>query len=79
MPDVVAAVASGDLSAIAEEQLHDWVVEQRWFASKSREVAHANVLDAILVSEGEPLFSLLLVQARFATGTHEVYQVPIGL
>ena len=79
MPDVTAAVASGDLTGIDETKLHDWVVEQRWFGSKSREVAHANVLDAILISESDPLLSLLLVEARFATGTHDVYQVPIGL
>ena len=79
MPDVSAAVAAGDLSGIDEGALHDWVIEQRWFASKSREVAQANVLDAILISDGEPLLSLLLVEARFATGTHDVYQVPIGL
>jgi maltokinase len=79
MADVAAAVASGDLTAIDEAKLHDWVVEQRWFASKSREVAQANVLDAILISERDPLLSLLLVETRFATGTHDVYQVPIGV
>ncbi len=79
MADVPAAVAEGDLSGIDEQQLHDWVVEQRWFASKSREVAHTNVLDAILLGERDPLLTLLLVEVRFATGTHEVYQVPVGL
>ena len=79
MSDVPAAVAAGDLSGIDESELHDWVVEQRWFASKSREVAHTNVLDAILLGESSPLLTLLLVEVRFATGTHEVYQVPVGL
>ena len=79
MADLTAAVAAGDLSALDEAKLHDWVVEQRWFGSKSREVAQVNVLDAILISEGDPLLSLLLLEARFATGTHDVYQVPIGV
>ena len=39
MADVADRVAAGDLSFLEEAPLHDWVVEQRWFASKSREVA----------------------------------------
>ncbi len=59
--------------------LEEWVVQQRWFASKSREVAHLNVLDAVTLRDDDPQLHLLLVEARFPTGTHEVYQLPLGV
>jgi maltokinase len=57
--------------------LADWVIEQRWFASKAREVASVNVLVAVALSE-DPRLSLELVEARFAAGTHELYQLLPG-
>jgi maltokinase len=61
-----------------EQALEEWVVSQRWFGSKAREVVHMGVLDIVpLRDEPQPLASVL-VEARFAPGTHEVYQVPVG-
>src|SRR4051794_22100699 len=69
-----------DLSWLPQEQLHDWVVEQRWFASKSREVTQINVVEVVpLRSDGSPLLVLALMEAVFSSGTHETYQVPLGL
>ncbi len=69
-----------DLSWLPEEPLHDWVVDQRWFASKSREVVHLNVMEAVPLRSSEPpLMVLALIEAVFAAGTHETYQVPLGL
>ena len=69
-----------DLSWLPQEQLHDWVVEQRWFASKSREVTAINVVEAVpLRAEGSPQLVLALMEAVFSAGTHETYQVPLGL
>jgi maltokinase len=79
MPDIPASVAAGDLSFLDEAPLQDWVVEQRWFASKSREVASLNVLEAVTLREESPLLVLALVEARFPVGTHELYQLPLGL
>jgi trehalose synthase-fused probable maltokinase len=79
MTDVRAAVAAGDFDFLGEDRLHEWVVAQRWFASKSREIASINVLDAVTLAEDAPLLSVLMLEARFATGTHEVYQLPVGL
>jgi maltokinase len=67
------------VAALPEERLHDWVVEQRWFASKAREVGHLGVLEAVTLREDAPALVLALVEARFPTGTHELYQVPLGL
>ena len=44
MPDAAAIVA-----ALPEERLHQWVLRQRWFASKAREVAHIGVLEAVIL------------------------------
>jgi predicted trehalose synthase len=74
MTDAAAIVA-----ALPEERLHEWVLEQRWFASKAREVAQLNVLEAVRLREDAPKLVLALVETRFQTGTHELYQVPLGL
>jgi len=79
MNDIPAAVAAGDMSFLADDALQEWTVAQRWFGSKAREVAHLNVLDAVALRRDPPLLVLALVEARFPTGTHELYQVPLGL
>src|SRR5688500_4700861 len=68
-----------DLSWLPERDLHDWVVEQRWFGSKSREVTHLNVVEAVPLRSESPLLVLALMEAVFPAGTHETYQVPLGL
>jgi maltokinase len=79
MTDVQAMVAAGDLSFLDEQPLNDWIVAQRWFASKTRDVAHIEIVDAVPLRAEPPLLVLCLVEARFPAGTHETYQVPLGL
>jgi maltokinase len=67
------------VTALPEASLHDWVLAQRWFASKARAVAHLGVLEAVTLRERSPALVLALVEARFHTGTHELYQLPLGL
>jgi maltokinase len=57
--------------------LIEWIVQQRWFASKAREVAGLNVLTHVQLSES-PELALELVEARFQAGTHELYQLLPG-
>jgi maltokinase len=72
-------VTASLLEHIDPETLRAWLVDQRWYASKAREVAHLNVLEiAPLDGEPEPLMALALVEARFHAGTHELYQLPLG-
>ena len=59
--------------------LADWLTEQRWFASKSREVAHLNVVEAVPLRSESPMLVLTLMEAVFSAGTHETYQVPLGM
>jgi maltokinase len=59
------------------DPLVGWLTEQRWFASKAREVASVNVLQRVALSE-EPVLGLEIVEARFQAGTHELYQLLPG-
>ena len=60
-----------------EGSLEEWVTAQRWFASKSREVASVNVLESVALSQS-PRLAIELVQTRFQAGTHELYQLLPG-
>jgi maltokinase len=60
---------------IDANHLTDWLVEQRWFASKQRELSAVNLLEVQNLRDGEPPLTLALVEARFAAGTHELYQL----
>jgi predicted trehalose synthase len=79
MHEIAEAVAAGDLSFLDERALGEWIVGQRWFGSKARDIAAFNVLEAVALREEPPLLVLALVEARFPVGTHEIYQVPLGL
>jgi maltokinase len=78
MPDLRAALARGELPVLDEQALEQWVLDQRWFASKAREVVQMGVLDVVPLRLDEQPLASVLVEARFAPGTHEVYQVPVG-
>ena len=69
-----------DLSAPRRRRrFQEWIVAQRWFGSKARDVAHIDVAECIPLREEVPQLALALVEARFGEGTHETYQVPLGL
>ena len=58
-----------------ERELIEFVTTQRWFGSKTRDVAHSKVVDRLTLRADEPRLELLLVEIRFDTGTHETYQL----
>ena len=58
------------------EALRDWLERQRWYASKSRHVTGIEIGAGVVISEDPPVY-LALVQTRFATGSHEAYQLPL--
>ncbi len=64
---------------VGQDELEQFVLDQRWFGSKSREVAHATVLETTVAREEEPALALVLVEIRFHPGTHETYNVPVGV
>ncbi len=63
---------------LEDESLREWIQVQRWYASKSRTVAGLEIVEDVVLREEPPLL-LTLVQTRFATGTHELYQLPLSL
>jgi maltokinase len=77
MTDPAQSMAAGNMSAIDVEALGAWVEEQRWYASKSRHVTGVELAESLLLSE-EPVLVLALLQTRFSTGTHELYQLLLG-
>jgi trehalose synthase-fused probable maltokinase len=64
--------ASGlDPVAVAE-----WLARQRWYATKSRQIATIDFAQTIALESDSPVV-LVLAQTGFATGTHELYQLPL--
>jgi maltokinase len=72
-------MASVDLAALDEEKLADWLLDRRWFGSKARDVASIHVLDVVPIHDGPPALSAALVEARYPGGTHDVYQLLLGV
>jgi maltokinase len=58
-----------------ETALIEYVTRQRWYGAKSRNVSHSEVLDTVVIRQAEPQLSLALVEMRFDTGAHEIYQL----
>jgi trehalose synthase-fused probable maltokinase len=79
MSEVRDLAARGDLSFLDADALQDWVVPQRWFASKARQVSGLEVLQGVPLRDEEPLLVLALISARFPAGTHDLYQLPLGI
>jgi maltokinase len=75
---VAAAFARGELDFIDQAALANWVARQRWYATKARGIGQASIVEALPLG-GEPPLVLAIVQLRFASGTHDLYQVPVGL
>lgn len=69
-----------DVHDLDETALIEFVTERRWYGSKSREIAHAQVLDVVPLGAGEtPRLTAALVEVRFQPGTRDVYQLVVGL
>jgi maltokinase len=72
-------VREGDLGFIDEDTLLDYIRGRRWFGSKAEEVTHADVITASLLRHEPPLLVSALVEIRFQPGTHDLYQLLLGL
>ena len=62
-----------------EQALIEYIMQQRWYGSKSRTVVHAQVLDSVVLRTTEPQLALALVELRYEAGTHDVYQLLYAL
>ncbi len=75
--DVPQAVAAGNLGFLDEQCVGEWVAQQRWFGGKASDVGRLSLLEALPLSEQPPL-AIVLVEVRQPSGTHELYQLPLG-
>ena len=58
-----------------ESALIDHVTRQRWYGAKSRSVSHSELLDTVAIRQAEPQLTLALVEMRYDTGAHDIYQL----
>jgi trehalose synthase-fused probable maltokinase len=72
MTGIADALESIDLDALT-----DWVTGQRWFSAKSREV-HVEVRTTVPICD-DPGVGLLIAEARTPAGTHELFQLVVGM
>jgi maltokinase len=61
-----------------EKALIEYVTTQRWYGAKSRIVSHSEVLDAVTIRQAEPQLALALVEMRYDTGAHDIYQLLVS-
>jgi maltokinase len=78
MTDRVHDLARSRAERLELESVAAWLEVQRWYASKSRHVTGLQIDECVALSETPPLL-LALMQARFASGSHELYQLPLAL
>ncbi len=78
MSDLRALLASGDLGALDEDALAAFISDRRWYGSRQQAIAHAVVVGSIPISDDPPLV-IALVEVGFHSGTHELYQLMVGL
>jgi maltokinase len=74
----VSNPARAEIERLDHETVAAWLEDQRWYASKSRHVTGLQVEESVAIADAPPLI-INLVQARFATGSHELYQLPLVL
>jgi trehalose synthase-fused probable maltokinase len=72
-------MATPDLAQLDEQSLSEWLLTRRWFGSKAEDLSHITILDAVTLYPGPPDLLLALVEARFPTGTHNIYQLLLGV
>jgi trehalose synthase-fused probable maltokinase len=70
---VVAQIEQLNLDSVAA-----WLEQQRWYASKSRHITGLEVEECVALAEA-PALLLAVVATRFASGNHELYQLPLTL
>ena len=57
------------------DKLGAWMREQRWFGAKAADLSHFGVLDHVELQDG---LGCALVEARFNSGVHDVYQLIVS-
>jgi predicted trehalose synthase len=61
--------------SVDPDTLIDYITQQRWYGAKSRTVSNSDVLDSVTIRQAEPQLTLALVELRYDTGAHDIYQL----
>ena len=77
MSKPVSTSAAELIEGVDLEALAQWLEQQRWYASKSRHVSAVEIDERAQLADQPPLL-LAVIQARFASGSHELYQLPLA-
>ncbi len=63
------------LLALDSEELGDWMRQQRWFGAKAADLSHFGVLEVVPLRAD---LACALVEARFNSGVHDLYQLLVS-
>jgi trehalose synthase-fused probable maltokinase len=70
---------SSRLAALPEHEVVSFVTRQRWFGAKTREVAAMRILDWVPLRSESPTLLDVLLEIRYGSGTHDLYQLVVGM
>ena len=79
MGELADRLAAGDVDILTEEELSAFVATRRWFGGRSREISEARLADLMPLPSPVAPLALGLVEVRYQTGTHDMYQVVVGV
>src|SRR5947199_9348393 len=68
-----------DPAALGEPELREYLAAQPWLDTRAGAILHTRVLDAPLLRDDSPPLAVALVDVGFERGTHELYQLLLGL
>jgi predicted trehalose synthase len=74
----VQSNARTEIERLDFDKVAAWLEGQRWYASKSRHISSLQLEESVAIADAPPL-TINLVQATFATGIHDLYQLPLVL
>jgi predicted trehalose synthase len=66
------------LRSIDPETLGAWLRDRRWFGAKAADLSHFGVLDTVALRDEPPPLACALVEARFNSGMHDLYQLLVS-
>jgi maltokinase len=69
-----------DLHGLDHDGLASWLGGRRWFGAKSRDLTDVRVREVVMLhDEPELALAVAIAEARFSGGTHDLYQLVLGV
>ena len=67
-----------ELRRLLAPQLPQFLMKQRWFGGKARQIHAAEIIDVISMSDGTVEYLLLIAKVKYSDGTEESYSIPLS-